>query len=94
VGISYTGIWAQSLISATSFLVLVNANKFVIIFLEVLAMHKAPLGPRQIIGAVITIAAGAAYGKAREMLELQQSKTRDNERQPLVKDGSQTVKIV
>mmetsp|Transcript_42384 Transcript_42384/g.83912 ORF Transcript_42384/g.83912 Transcript_42384/m.83912 type:complete len:325 (-) Transcript_42384:68-1042(-) len=94
VGISYTGIWAQSLISATSFLVLVNANKFVIIFLEVLAMHKAPLGPRQIIGAVITIAAGAAYGKARELLELQQSKTRDNERQPLVKDGSQTVKIV
>merc|ERR1712014_79733 len=33
-GISYTGIWVQSLISATSFLVLVNANKFAIIFLE------------------------------------------------------------
>jgi len=32
LGISYCGIWAQSLISATSFLVLVNANKFFIIF--------------------------------------------------------------
>lgn len=38
VGISYTGIWVQSLISATSFLVLVNANKFAIIFLEAYAL--------------------------------------------------------
>ena len=30
-GISYTGIWVQSMISAASFLVLVNANKFAII---------------------------------------------------------------
>merc|ERR1719350_632327 len=92
VGISYTGIWAQSLISATSFLVLVNANKFVIIFIEVLAMHKAPLGPRQITGAFVTIAAAAAYGKAREMLELQ-SKAHDSERQPL-KDNSCAAKAV
>jgi hypothetical protein len=33
--ISYTSIWAQSLISATSFLVMINANKFVIIGIEV-----------------------------------------------------------
>ena len=32
--ISYTSIWAQSLISATSFLVMINANKFVIIGIE------------------------------------------------------------
>merc|ERR1719440_1216818 len=38
VAISYCGIWAQSLISATSFLVLVNTNKFVIIFIEAYAM--------------------------------------------------------
>jgi len=94
VGISYTGIWAQSLISATSFLVLVNANKFVIIFIEVLAMHKAPLGQRQVVGAVLTIAAGAAYGKAKELLEVTQSKTRDNERQPLVKDTACAAKVV
>jgi len=94
VGISYTGIWAQSLISATSFLVLVNANKFVIIFLEVLAMHKAPLGRWQVIGALLTISAGATYGKARELLQVPQSKTVDNERQPLVKDTACTAKSV
>jgi len=94
VGISYTGIWAQSLISATSFLVLVNANKFVIIFIEVLAMHKDPLGRRQIAGAVLTIAAGAAYGKARELLESSQSKASDNERQPLMKDTACAAKAV
>jgi len=93
VGISYTGIWAQSLISATSFLVLVNANKFVIIFIEVLAMHKAPLGPRQIIGALFTIAAAAGYGKAREQLEVQ-SKAHDSEKQPLVKDSAYAAKAV
>jgi len=93
VGISYTGIWAQSLISATSFLVLVNVNKFVIILLEVLAIHKKPLGPRQILGALLSIAGGAAYGKVRELLEVeQQGKARNSERQPLVKDGSYMAK--
>merc|ERR1719401_2359799 len=33
-GISYTGIWTQSLISAASFLVRINSNKFAIIFLD------------------------------------------------------------
>merc|ERR1719499_2267177 len=94
VGISYTGIWAQSLISATSFLVLVNVNKFVIILLEVLAMHKKPLGPRQILGALLSIAAGAGYGKARELTEVQHIKTSDNEQQPLVKDAGYTAKAV
>jgi len=69
VGISYCGIWAQSLISATSFLVLVNANKFVIIFLEVFFLHTKALYRVQVAGAVITIFAGVAYGKAREELE-------------------------
>ena len=39
LSICYTGIWAQSLISATSFLVMVNANKFVIICIEAFGMH-------------------------------------------------------
>lgn len=37
LSISYTSIWAQSLISATSFLVMINANKFVIIAIEAAA---------------------------------------------------------
>merc|ERR1740127_318680 len=69
VAISYTGIWAQSLISATSFLVLVNANKFVIIFIEAFCLKTKSLAPVQVVGACITILGGVLYGKAREKLE-------------------------
>jgi len=69
VGISYTGIWVLSLISATSFLVLVNANKFVIIFLEAFILHTKVLTPLQIMGASVTIFGGIGYGKAREAVE-------------------------
>jgi len=68
VGISYCGIWAQSLISATSFLVLVNVNKFAVVLLEVSIMRSRPLHPLQVAGALLTICAGAAYGRARESL--------------------------
>jgi len=87
VAISYTGIWAQSLISATSFLVLVNANKFVIIFIEAFALQTKSLAPIQVVGALVTIIGGIMYGKAREMLEAEsRSKA---EKDPLVakKDG-------
>eukprot|EP00418_Pyrodinium_bahamense_P066062 CAMPEP_0179094118 /NCGR_PEP_ID=MMETSP0796-20121207/43146_1 /TAXON_ID=73915 /ORGANISM="Pyrodinium bahamense, Strain pbaha01" /LENGTH=301 /DNA_ID=CAMNT_0020791781 /DNA_START=132 /DNA_END=1037 /DNA_ORIENTATION=- len=69
VGISYCGIWAQSLISATSFLVLVNANKFIIIFVEAFCIRSKTLAPIQVAGAVVAILAGVAYGKAREATE-------------------------
>lgn len=72
VAISYCGIWAQSLISATSFLVLVNTNKFVIIFIEAYFMKTKTLTPLQIVGAFITICGGVAYGKAREAIEKEQ----------------------
>lgn len=79
VGISYMGIWVQSLISATSFLVLVNANKFVIIFVEVFAMKTKTLLPMQVAGAMITILASVTYGKAREEVE-----SESKEKLPLV----------
>jgi len=63
-GIAYTGIWAQSLISATSFLVLSTGNKFGIILLEMYVMHTKQLTPSQVAGACIVIGAGVAYGKA------------------------------
>jgi len=69
VGISYTGVWAQSLISATSFLVLINANKFFIIFLEAFVMGTKSMSGIQMFGAVIAIMASVAYGKAREYAE-------------------------
>eukprot|EP00928_Gymnodinium_smaydae_P048111 TRINITY_DN3214_c0_g1_i3.p1 TRINITY_DN3214_c0_g1~~TRINITY_DN3214_c0_g1_i3.p1 ORF type:complete len:347 (+),score=47.01 TRINITY_DN3214_c0_g1_i3:109-1149(+) len=80
VGISYTGVWVQSLISATSFLVLVNANKFVIIGLEATVMRTKQLSMLQYAGACVAILASAAYGKAREAVE----KASAQEKQPLV----------
>eukprot|EP00928_Gymnodinium_smaydae_P087817 TRINITY_DN72011_c0_g1_i1.p1 TRINITY_DN72011_c0_g1~~TRINITY_DN72011_c0_g1_i1.p1 ORF type:complete len:346 (+),score=64.04 TRINITY_DN72011_c0_g1_i1:133-1038(+) len=71
LAICYTGIWAQSLISATSFLVLVNANKFFIIFLEAFVLRTKSIALPQILGAVITILGGISYGKAREAIEQQ-----------------------
>jgi len=65
-GISYTGVWVASLISATSFLVLINANKFFIIFLEAFVLKSKDLSATQIAGATISILAGVAYGKARD----------------------------
>jgi len=68
-GISFAGVWVQRLISATSFLVLVNMNKFGIIFIEAFIMGTKTLTPLQIFGAVVAISAGIFYGQARKNLE-------------------------
>jgi len=92
VGISYTGIWAQSLISATSFLVLINANKFFIIFLETFVMGTKKMSPTQILGATIAILAAVAYGEARKLAENESKQTSENakETQPLLKDTKES----
>eukprot|EP00933_Yihiella_yeosuensis_P010173 TRINITY_DN116477_c0_g1_i1.p1 TRINITY_DN116477_c0_g1~~TRINITY_DN116477_c0_g1_i1.p1 ORF type:complete len:322 (-),score=45.72 TRINITY_DN116477_c0_g1_i1:48-1013(-) len=69
LGISYSGVWSQSLISATSMLVLINANKFIIILIEVFCMHKKTMTSFQLAGALLTVFAGALYGKVRSNLE-------------------------
>ena len=69
LSIGFSGIWAQSLISATSFLVMVNANKFVIIAIEALGMHTKVLTHGQILGACLSILGGILYGKARQQIE-------------------------
>mmetsp|Transcript_21751 Transcript_21751/g.38992 ORF Transcript_21751/g.38992 Transcript_21751/m.38992 type:complete len:334 (+) Transcript_21751:146-1147(+) len=77
LGISYCGIWAQSLISATSFLVMINANKFIIIGIEASPMMQSKsLNYTQIMGACITILGACLYGKARQALESDQAAKR------------------
>jgi len=61
VGISYTGILVQGMITATSFLVLVNANKFVIIILEVTCM-KHSLTHGQLAGSLLAIVGSILWG--------------------------------
>mmetsp|Transcript_3014 Transcript_3014/g.8712 ORF Transcript_3014/g.8712 Transcript_3014/m.8712 type:complete len:316 (-) Transcript_3014:130-1077(-) len=65
--LSFTAVNVQAHISATSFLVLVNVNKFGIIFCE------GFIGARrltfiQMLGAVIALSAGMVYGQARNAL--------------------------
>jgi len=67
--ISYTSVWVTGLISATSFVVLINSNTFIIIFIEVFVMRTKSLAPIQILGAIVSILGGAVYGKAREAAE-------------------------
>lgn len=85
VGISYTGIWAQSLISATSFLMLINANKFAIIAIEATFFNKR-LTLAQLVGAFITIVAAIMYGKAQEDTKDLKENLKDTEQEPLVKN--------
>jgi len=81
-GISFTGIWVQRLIAATSFLVMINVSKFAIIFLEVYVIkNKNPLTVVQIVGVMVTILAGVWYGRARRDIEEQAAK---GEHLPLV----------
>lgn len=90
VGISYTGIWAQSLISATSFLVLINANKFFIIFLETFVMKTKHMTAVQITGATIAILAAVAYGEARKCAEAEVKAESMKETQPLLSNAKDT----
>jgi len=67
LAISYTSMRAQTLISATSFLVMINANKFVVIAIE--AFGTCALTLQQTVGASLTILGGVLYGKARQAIE-------------------------
>lgn len=66
--ISYVSIWAQSLITATSFLVMTNANKFVILAVEACGFTAATTS-LQMAGATLTIVGGLLYGQARQDIE-------------------------
>jgi len=93
-GISYTGVWVASLISATSFLVLINANKFFIVFLEFGFMNKhQDLTARQVVGAVISILAGIAYGKARDAVHAAEMNIEDDETSESSDDSSSDDKM-
>jgi len=84
--ISFTGIFVQKRISATSFLVLINVNKFGIIFLEAFVMGTKTLSTSQIFGGSVAISGGVLYGQARRAIE----ESAKGETQPLL-DKSEKV---
>ena len=86
-GISFCGVWTQKLISATSFLVLVNANKFAILRIESLwavAHGQAQLSWSQMAGACLVIASGIAYGKALTASKRESKIIGDSEDTPIL----------
>jgi len=86
LGISYCGIWAQSLISATSFLVMINANKFFIIGIEAFGLHTKVLTRTQVAGATLTLIGAILYGRARQFAE------EAKEKEPLLPQSQQATK--
>lgn len=90
LGISYCGIWAQSLISATSFLVMVNANKFVIIAIEAIGLHTKVLSYTQAAGATVTLLGACLYAQARRDLE---AAAEEQERKALLPEHSACKKV-
>lgn len=93
VGISFLGVHAQSMISATSFLVLVNANTFVIMLLGPVALHEPPEDAYQIVGAVIVVLSCIKYGLCRQRSQEEPSSVSPDamcnipEKTPLLHDG-------
>jgi len=64
VGISYAGINVQGYVSATTFMVLSNLNKFVVIGFGIVALREASSW-RAILGCMMALSGGIFYAKAR-----------------------------
>uniref|UniRef100_A0A7S3AC99 Sugar phosphate transporter domain-containing protein n=1 Tax=Haptolina ericina TaxID=156174 RepID=A0A7S3AC99_9EUKA len=73
VAISYAGIYVQKFVTASTFLVLTNTNKFGVIAFGIFVLGEARAW-QAVLGSVIALAGGAWYGKARSDMD-QSSKT-------------------
>jgi len=64
LAISYAGLRVQQLVTATTFMVLTNVNKFVVIIFGVVALHD-PLSARSAFGVLLAMGGGVWYAQAR-----------------------------
>jgi len=71
LAISYAGLQAQQLVTATTFMVLTNVNKFVVVGFGLLFLGDT-LSVRALFGVALAIGGGVWYGKARVRLEQMQ----------------------
>lgn len=67
LAISYAGLRVQQLVTATSFMVLTNVNKFVVILFGV-AVLKDELSALSALGVTLAMGGGLWYGRARSRL--------------------------
>ena len=68
IAIGWAGVNAQALLTATSFLVVGNVNKFVVILAGIVLMQEASSW-QAVLGCVIAISGGALYARARSRLD-------------------------
>ena len=66
VGISYAGINAQGYVSATTFMVLSNLNKFVVVAFGMLVLSEAHSW-QAVVGVCVALSGGVWYARARAM---------------------------
>jgi len=68
LAISYAGLRVQQLVTATSFMVLTNVNKFVVIIFGVVALHDT-VTPLSALGVLMAMGGGVWYGVARARMQ-------------------------
>lgn len=66
VGISYSGINAQAYVSATTFMVLSNVNKFVVVAFGMVVLREASSW-QAVVGVTMALLGGVWYARARSM---------------------------
>uniref|UniRef100_A0A7S4ESZ2 EamA domain-containing protein n=2 Tax=Chrysotila carterae TaxID=13221 RepID=A0A7S4ESZ2_CHRCT len=67
VAISYAGLRVQQLVTATTFMVLTNVNKFIVILFGVVALREA-LTTFSLCGVILAIGGALLYARARSRL--------------------------
>eukprot|EP00927_Polykrikos_kofoidii_P040805 TRINITY_DN34814_c0_g1_i1.p1 TRINITY_DN34814_c0_g1~~TRINITY_DN34814_c0_g1_i1.p1 ORF type:complete len:324 (+),score=54.55 TRINITY_DN34814_c0_g1_i1:167-1138(+) len=84
-GISFSGIWVQGVVSATSMMMLTNANKFLILLLEMFVLPGSSGTWNQCLGAFISVM-GSIFYALSELDSVQAPKGASNraERMPLL----------
>merc|ERR1712129_661543 len=77
LGISYSSVWLQSLVTATSFLVIMNVSKAGVLLVEAGFMPEKNLGPWQDAGTLVSITSGFVYGLGRMREEQDSQEAKD-----------------
>ena len=68
LAISYAGLRVQQMVTATSFMVLTNVNKFVVILFGVVVLHDELTG-LSTLGVLLAMGGGLWYGRARARMQ-------------------------
>jgi len=68
LAISYAGLRVQQLVTATTFMVLTNVNKFAVILFGVVVLHDQ-LSLLSAVGVALAMGGGLWYGKARARMQ-------------------------